>query len=177
MVSQSPKSTQRVPTVRPMSWLATVPQFLMLALAIATACFLTQSSNGVVWGAAVYLIYSFGSRQLIPRAHCRGMRLAQRQQFEPAIHAYQQSYEFFTRYPWLDRYRSITMMSPSAMSYREMALVNIAFAHSQIGNGAQAKACYQRTLEEFPNNSMAIAALRMIESVEQSHSASEDETQ
>lgn len=155
--------------IRPTSWLATVPQLFVLALAIAIACFLTRSSTGVFWGAAVYLIYSFSSRKLIPRAHCRGIRLSQRQQFEQAISAYKQSYEFFTRHGWLDRYRSITLMSPSAMSYREMALVNIAFAYGQIGNGEQAKAYYKQALEEFPNSGMAIAALKMIESVEQKH--------
>lgn len=62
------------------------------------------------------------------------------------------------------------------MSYREMALVNIAFAYSQIGNGERAKAYYQHALEEFPNSSMAIAALRLIESVEQLPTAPEDDT-
>jgi TolA-binding protein len=58
------------------------------------------------------------------------------------------------------------MMSPSAISYREMALVNIAFSVSQLGQGTDAKEYYQRALDEFPNSAMAKAALRLIESVE-----------
>ena len=58
------------------------------------------------------------------------------------------------------------MMSASAVSFREMALLNIAFAHSQIGKGEKAKEYYQRTLSEFPSSSMANAALRMIDSAE-----------
>ncbi len=126
--------------------------------------FVTPTTSGVVWGAAVYLIYSVGSRKLIPRAHRRGIRLSQTQQFEDAIRAHKESYEFFTRHSWLDRYRSITMMSPSSMSYREMALINIAFAYGQIGNGEKAKEYYQRAQREFPDSGMAIAALKMIES-------------
>lgn len=61
------------------------------------------------------------------------------------------------------------MMTPGAMCYREMALINIAFAHGQIGNGNKAKEFYQRTLDEFPNNIMASAALKMIESIEHSN--------
>jgi len=68
------------------------------------------------------------------------------------------------------------MMSPSAMSFREMALINIAFAHSQIDNGEKAKHYYQRALDEFPNNGMAIVALRMIESAEQSNMKAKDTT-
>jgi len=54
------------------------------------------------------------------------------------------------------------------MTYREMALINIAFAHSQIGDGRTAKAYYERTLRDFPQNSIARAALRLIHSVEKS---------
>ncbi|MCH7726751.1 MAG: tetratricopeptide repeat protein [Planctomycetes bacterium] len=145
-----------------------------MAAAVTIGWFATESPFGVFCGAAVYLIYSFGSRKLIPRAHRRGMRLSQTQQFEDALRAHEESYEFFTRHSWLDLYRSITMMSPSAMSYREMALINIAFAYSQIGNGKKAKEYYQRAHEQFPDSGMASAALKMIESIERSHVESEN---
>ena len=160
---------KRVPTVRPISWLAAVPQLLALAAAVTIGWFATRSSSGIFCGAAVYLIYSFGSRNRIPRAHRRGIRLSQAQQFREAIGAHKESYDFFSRHAWLDRFRSIAMMSPSAMSYREMALINIAFAYSQIGDGAKAKEYYKRAQEEFPDSGMATAALKMIESVERSH--------
>ena len=122
----------------------------------------------MICGAAAYLVYSIGSRFLIPRAHRRGMRLFRRQQYEQAISAFHESYDFFTRNVWLDRYRAAIMLSPSAMTYREMALCNIAFCYSQIGEGGKAKDYYRRALAEFPNNGLAQAALRLIESAEQS---------
>ena len=133
--SPTASRTQRVSTVRSFSWPATIPQLLALTAAVTIGWFATQSPSGAVWGSAVYLIYSFSFRKLIPRAHRRGVRLLQTQHFEDGIRAHEESYQFFTRHAWLDRYRSITMMSPSATSYREMALMNIAFAYSQIGNG------------------------------------------
>ena len=167
----SPAATtkQRVPVVRPVSWPATILQLLVLAAAVAIGWYVTRSSDGVFWGAAVYLIYSLLSRKLIARAHQRGLRLLHNQQYGDAIHAYAESYEFFTRHPWIDRYRSITMMSVAAMSYREMALISIAFAYSQLGDGKKAKDYYQRALEEFPDSGMASAALKMIDSIERSH--------
>lgn len=165
---------QRVPTVRPISWPATIPQLVAGAAAVTIGWFATRSASGLCWGAAVYLIYSFGSRKLILRAHCRGIRFAQTQQFEAAIRAHEESYEFFARHSWLDRYRSITMMSPSAMSYREMALLNIAFAYSQIGDGKKSKEYYRRAHEEFPDSGMGSAALKLIESVERSRAEAQN---
>lgn len=164
--------TSRVPTVRPISWPATIPQLLALTVSVVAGWLMTTSPAGVAVGAAAYVTYSIGSRRLIPRDHRRGIRLSQSQCYQKAIHAHEQSYRFFTRHSWLDRYRAITMMSPAAMCYREMALLNIAFAYSQIGDGEKAKEYYQRALSEFPGNGMASAALRMIESVEQYAKAS-----
>ena len=168
-MSPTAPTTRRVPTVRPISWPATIPQFVALATAVAVGWTITHSALGVFFGSIAYLIYSFGSRKLLLRAHRRGIRLTQNQQYEDAIPAHEKSYEFFSRHAWLDRYRCITMMSPSAMSFREMALINIAFAYSQIGKGRKAKEYYRRALDEFPDSGMANAALNMIESAERVH--------
>jgi Tfp pilus assembly protein PilF len=58
------------------------------------------------------------------------------------------------------------MLTHAAMPYREMALINIAFCYSQLGNVGQAKAYYQRTLQEFPTSSMARTALNTYEAME-----------
>ncbi|HJT30655.1 MAG TPA: tetratricopeptide repeat protein [Pirellulales bacterium] len=144
-----------------------IPQLAALGLAMAVGAHLTPTSNGVMLGAAAYLAYSIGSRMLIARDHRRGVRLYRQQQFAAAIQAFEDSYQFFARNPWIDRFRSLVMMSPSAMSYREMALCNIAFCYSQLGNGENAQTYYRRALDEFPNSGLAAAALRMIESVQQ----------
>lgn len=132
---------------------------------------MTHDSTGMVFGAAAYLLYSLGSRRLLLGAHRRGMRHLRNREFEEAIREFERSFAFFTRHPWLDRYRSIAMMMASAMSYREMAMINIAFAYSQIGEGAKAKEYYHRVKEEFPHNGMADAAIKLIESIEQAGKA------
>src|SRR5688572_16583375 len=122
----------RMPVVRQISWPAVLPQLAVLGGLIALGTYVTQTSGGVVLGAAIYLAYSICSRLLIARAHRRGMRFFRKQQYAAAIEAYQESYEFFARNPWIDQYRAIVMMSPSAISYREMALCNIAFCYTQL---------------------------------------------
>lgn len=160
--------SRRTPVVWQVSWLSAVPQMVAMAAVIAAAWFVTRSFVPAMWaGVGVCLAYSVASKLLMARAHRRGIRLVKRQKFAEAIPRFEESYEFFGRHPQLDRYRSITMMSSSAASYREMALTNIAFCYVQLGQGAKAKEYYQRALAESPDSSMAIAALKMFEAAEQ----------
>ena len=57
----------------------------------------------------------------------------------------------------------------SWVSYREMALVNIAFCHSQTGNGDQAKQYYRKALDLFPDSGLAEAGMNMILAVEKKY--------
>jgi tetratricopeptide (TPR) repeat protein len=154
----------RLPVVRPISWPAMIPQLVVMALAVGLGYLLLRSTSGIVLGGLAYLTYSFGSRAVLLASHRRGMRLLRSGRYDEAVPAFEASYDFFSRNPWVDRLRCITMMSPAALSYREMALLNIAFAHVQASRGAEARASYQRVLREFPDNSLAQAALRLIES-------------
>lgn len=78
---------------------------------------------------------------------------------------------FFRRHAWLDRWRPVIMLSASAISYREMALLNIGFFNAQLGRKAAAKAAYGRLLDEFPESQIGKQTLRMIETFEQPDTA------
>jgi tetratricopeptide (TPR) repeat protein len=157
----------RVPVVRQISWPAVLLQLAAVGGAIAVGVYVVRTSDGMILGAAVYLTYSIGSRMLIARDHRRGMRLVHNQEYAAAIQAFEDSYSFFARNTWIDRFRAVVMMSASGISYREMALCNIAFCHSQLGDGEKAGSYYRQALDEFPNSGLATAALRMIESARQ----------
>jgi tetratricopeptide (TPR) repeat protein len=156
----------RLPIVRQVSWLALLPQLLLLFLLMVVGSLIGQGANGALAGCFVYLGYSFLVRMVLTRYHRRGMRHIKQYRFADAIADFEASYTFFSRHEWIDRFRSVILLSASATSYREMALLNIAFCYSQLGNGAEATQYYRRTLAEFPDSGMAIAALRLIESVE-----------
>ncbi len=87
------------------------------------------------------------------------------EQFEEAILNFERSYEFFKENDWLDKYRFLTLLSSGKMSYKEMALNNIAFCYGQIGNGKLSKEYFQRTLDEFPESGMAKVGLRFLNSM------------
>ena len=152
-----------VPTVRQTSWISVIPHFIIMFLIVGIFYFL-NISDFVMKGLLTYLSLSFALKYFVPKSHREGMKLTKLNQYEDAITKYENSYNFFTKNLWIDKYRFITLLSASKNSYREMALCNIAFCYSQIGKGHIATEYYRKTLNEFPENGMAIAGLKMINS-------------
>lgn len=160
----------KVPRVRQIAWISLLPQLaIMFLLVMVWRSIVEDDQNGLLYGLANYLILSKLLRELIPISHRKGMLKVRTNDYAEAIPYFERSYAFFDQHAWLDDYRYLTILSSSAISFREMALLNMAFCHSQIGNARQSKALYQRTLSEFPNSGMAITALKQIETWENEH--------
>ncbi len=146
-----------VPVVRRTAWTYLVPQLILLLLLTLFfwKAFPTSLSIAGAYAAVVYLLYSFGSKSVLLKYHREGMHFAKLKAFREAISRFQSSYEFLQKHPWLDKYRFITMLDSSAMSYREMALCNIAYSHAQLDERVLALKYYERALEQFPQSQLA----------------------
>lgn len=118
--------------------------------------------DGIFIGMVVFGILSFILRNTITKSHIRGMRAIRKNDFETAIEHFNQSHLFFSKHCWVDKYRSITILSYSKMCYTEIALCNLAFCYSQTGSPQKAKNLYQRILEEYPDNGIAYYSLNAI---------------
>ncbi|MGL3001374.1 tetratricopeptide repeat protein [Flavobacterium sp. RSSB_23] len=154
-----------VPTVRQTSWISVIPQISFMLILI----FIYHKMNfedPALYGAITYLTISMSLRYFVPKNHREGLKLTKEHKFENAIPKFENSYKFFTQNNWIDKYRFITLLSSSKMNYREMALCNIAFCYSQIGNGEKSIEYYKKTLEEFPENGLALTGLKMLTSIE-----------
>lgn len=151
---------------RQTSWLATLPQFAAIAIAV-TIGWIIAAEMGIYIGVLIYLIYSFGSRRTLARHHRRGMQLTRAEKYADAIDAFNASLAFFTRHAWLDRFRSLFLMTPSNTCYREMAMVNMAYCEFHLGNISKAREIYTQTLDQFPTNTLAISGLEAIRQLEQ----------
>ena len=159
--------SRRVPVAQERRWRASILQIVVLVAVLFAGWRIAGGEPmGLVAGAIAYLLYSRGSRALLASAHRQGIRLVKAREWEAAIPEFEASYSHFSARPWLDRWRAILMLSDSAASYREMALVNLAFCLSQLDRGPEAKVAYERALQEFPDSPIAQAALNMIHSVE-----------
>lgn len=156
----------KIPVIRQIAWHSVVPQLAIVALLIG-GLHVAGVKRPFIPGALVYLALAMTLRTTIATPHRRGISLVKKGKYGEAIQYFQQSLEFFIRHKWVDDFRFLTMFSSSRMSYREMALVNMAFCYSQTGDGRNAKQYYERVLSEFPDNEIARTSLRMIEAAEQ----------
>jgi tetratricopeptide (TPR) repeat protein len=154
-----------VPTIRQITWISVIPQIVFMLILI----FIYHKLNlkdAALYGLITYLALSISLRNLIPKSHREGLKLTKEHKFENAIPKFENSYKFFTENNWIDKYRFIILLSSSKMSYREMALCNIAFCYSQIGNGQKSIEYYKKTLVEYPENGLALTGLKMLTSTE-----------
>jgi tetratricopeptide (TPR) repeat protein len=158
----------RVPIVREVAWFAVLPQLAVIfaCMALVAAARGGYDDRVPLFGAGGYCALSLVLRYTISREHRIGVRLMRAQRFEDALPHFEKSAAFFGRHPRVDRFRAFTLLSASRMSYREMALCNIAFGLSQMGRGSDARAAYDRVLREYPDNSLANAAMNMISAAE-----------
>lgn len=151
------------PIIKQVAWISLIPQIAFIFILISTYHQFGFKEAGL-YGAFTYLFLSMALRYFIPKSHREGIKFTKNNQFESAITEYKKSYEFFTKNNCIDQYRFLTLMSSSKMNYKEMALCNIAFCYSQLGNGAKSIEYYQKTVEEFPENQIAQSALKMLDS-------------
>jgi tetratricopeptide (TPR) repeat protein len=158
--------------VRQWTWQLALPQMAVQGLLIAgSMLFFWQQYRflSIAFGAVAYLIYSYGSRSLLLRHHRLGRVLSDQGNYRDAIIAFEKSYQFFSKNVWLDEYRYLTMMTPAQQTFREMALVNIAYCYIQLGDKEQAEAYYRRALTEYPTSTMAQTGLDAIETMTDSN--------
>lgn len=158
------------PMIRQPAWLSLVPQLLFMAVLVAL-CSLAIHSFVMALEVAmmIYLAIFILLRTAIPHHHRKGISLLKTNHYLQAIEEFEKSYTFFTRHAWIDRWRYITLLSSSKISYTEMALLNIAFCYSQIDDGSKAKEYYEKTLKQFPKSEIAKTSLRMMSSAVNRH--------
>jgi tetratricopeptide (TPR) repeat protein len=152
----------KLPIVKQTAWLSIVPQMAILLFLIYLAR-ISGFNKPLSIGLIAYLLMFYFLKFQIPKYHRRGIAFFKKESFAEAIPQFEKSYLFFKTNPWVDRFRFITLLSSSRMSYTEMALINMAFCYGQIGDGKKSIELYEKTLKEFPDSEIAKASLRMYE--------------
>jgi hypothetical protein len=155
-----------MPVVRTLYWPLLLPQLaLVLALAlIASLCVPTLPlPTRVIVAAVGYLLFCRTMRGLLAKDHLQGMRAFRQGRFGEALAHFEASRAFFCAHTSFDgRWRSLLFGVAGYNSYRVMALLNAAFCHAQLGDGAKAITLYEQVLRESPGNTLASVSLRML---------------
>lgn len=154
-----------LPVAKQIAWISLIPQLGFMAF-LTTIYYVLGTEQFVIFGAGTYLIISNLLRFLALKDHNQAVKVLKAGAFSDAIPGFQSSYDFLNGYPWIDKYRYLTLLSSSKISFREMALNNIAFCYTQIGEGEKAKSYYKRMLAEYPDSDLAKAALNFIAAIQ-----------
>lgn len=164
------------PVVRQIAWRSVLVQLLLfIILSIVFGIMLRSFINGFDLALILFFVASLLLRFLVPQNHRQGVSYYRSGNYAQAISEFEKSYAFFTRHAWIDKYRCIILLSSSKISYTEMALVNIAFCYTQMGDGNKAKEYYEKALSQFPDSGIAQTALQMIHAAADSSSGQEQE--
>lgn len=134
--------------LRPRNWLY---EFLVLAqeLLIFGSWRLVLGSwqLALFAGAVTYLTLAWTLRLILQRHHRKGMRQMRGKEYEEAAISFQNSYNFFTKYPWIDQYRFTTMFSSNAIPFQQMALNNLGICYLHVGEDAKALDAFRKLAE------------------------------
>lgn len=136
---------------------------LFIALGMVGIFNIIGLSKALELGIVLYLGLGIILKILLSPSQRKGMKLVKQRRFKQAIPHFEKSYEFFSRYSWLDKYRWLFLLSASGSSYKEVALTNIAFCYGQTMEGKKMIQYYQQALNEFPDSGMARYTLNIIE--------------
>lgn len=153
--------SSKTPMIRQTAWISIIPHLAVMAL-IMFIWYQFNPQKTVLYGTLSYLTLSIGLRYIIPKSHREGINLVKNLKYEQALAKFEKSHQFFSDHNWIDDYRYIVLLSSSNISYGEMALCNIAFCHSQLGNGKLSKEFYIKTLKKYPDSGLAQAGLNMM---------------
>ena len=156
-------SKNNIPMIRQVNWFAVTLQMTFMGILIVIY-YLLNIATPILWASLTYLILSYGLESFFTKDHKKGIKLIKSNNYLDAISSFEKSVTYFQTNQWIDKYRFLTLLSSSKLSYIEMDLNNIAFCYAQIGNGNKAKHYYQKILNEFPNSNLAKMALNMLQS-------------
>ena len=155
------------PIVKQIAWVSMVPQLIILSIFILLAS-LTGTQTPAIIGALAYIGMSRILKRTVAQHHHNGIALLKKEEFGQALEKFQESYDFFSHHKWIDDWRYVTLLSSSKVTYREMALLNVAYCYAHLGEGDRSRVFYEKTLAQFPDSAMAMTAIKMLDSAKSS---------
>ena len=151
-------------TVRPRNWLYELLVLLEALLIFAIWWLILDSrKNLFLCWAITYFTLAWTLRGIFQRHHRKGMNLLRRKQFSEAAVSFQNSFHFYEKYPWIDKYRFITMFSSNAIPFQQMALNNLGICCLHLGRDREALEAFEKLAElngDIPNLHRAIEELQ-----------------
>ncbi len=155
---------EHIKTIRPRNWLYELLVSLELILIVGIWWVFSDSWKfAFVFGGSTYLTLAWALRLTLQRHHRNGMQLLRQKHYEEAAIAFQNSYNFFLTYPWIDKYRFVTMFSSNAVPFQQMALNNLGICYLYMGEDEKALEAFKNLAawnSNYPNIKTAIEEIQ-----------------
>jgi tetratricopeptide (TPR) repeat protein len=149
--------------IRQVNWTAfTLHAFFVGILTFILILVGLETDLSILTTAVAYMGLSVLLQRFIPKHHRMGFKFLSRREYDSAVIAFQESWNYFSKNKWVDDYRAIFLLSASKMSYREMALINRSLSYWQLGNYEKALESYTEVLSYFPESRLAKEAIEYI---------------
>lgn len=108
------------------------------------------------------IVYAVAITNLRHKPYFDGMKHVEKRHFDRALEAFERYYDAFDGHPRRERWAWLIVLSPSKFKPREVALMNQAAVHIQLGNFAEAFRCYERCLALYPDNELVISDFNLV---------------
>ena len=159
------KNPSLIAQLKNVDWVRLIPQVAAIVLAAGLFYVLhvfTEWPSNLIAGWLLVVVYQYLVRFTVTAQHTRGVQLMKLQNFKAAANAFQRSLEFFEKYPDLDQWRSIILLSTAKYGYKEMALTNLGFVYGRLNEPKKSEQYYRKALELNPNNVNAKTGLNLL---------------
>lgn len=132
-------------TIRPRNWLFELLVLLEEILIIVIWWIISKSwFKAIIYGALTYFLLAWFLRLGLQRHHRKGMNFLRKQKYAEAAAEFQNSLAFYEKYPWVDKYRFITMFSSNAIPFQQMALNNLGICYLYMDNPQKAMVYFEK---------------------------------
>jgi len=144
------------------NWFALFPKLLVVG--ILCVCFYPIDKQNFFFIAFfVYLLLTLLARWLFfPNVLYEGIKLIREAKFQEAIPVVQQTIDYYSKKPWIDKYRFWLLISSAKRTITESSTCNLAYCYLQIGQVKRAKEIYEDVLRQYPENVNAKSMLNTI---------------
>ena len=149
--------------VRKRNWLYEFLIILVIAFFLLAWYLVVKDLQlAMLGGSLTYLTVAWALRLTVNRHHREGIRCLKKKQYRQALECFVRSESFFTRYPWVDRFRVVTLFSSSAYTFREMAMQNQVHCLLRLDRPAEAIVPLKRLLDFAPGRIDAAELLEQL---------------
>ena len=139
------------------------PQIFLIILFMLIFRFWGWANDLLFAISLTYMIKHF-LRGIYAPGHARALGYMYQGKWKEAISLLIKNKQHFELHPKIDTYRSITLLSASAISYHEMACTNLAYCFAKMGEWENALHYYQETLTVNPQNENAKRGINYLQS-------------